>query len=449
MGRLFGTDGVRGIANLELTPELAFKLGRAAAYLVMKQKGSKPLFLIGTDTRISKDMLSASLASGICSVGGDVIHLGVVPTPAVAYLARKCPVDAGVVISASHNSYEYNGIKFFSHEGLKFSDEIENRIESIILAERDEICSCTHADIGVIRTDGELIEQYIEHLCASISLDLKGMKILLDCANGAAYKIAPEVLRRLGADVIVINNKPDGMNINKDCGSTHIDDLCDSDMPEGIDCAMAFDGDADRIIMLDDTRDIIDGDKLLTIIGLHYMSEKRLNKNAIVATVMSNMGLDIMAQKNGVSLIKTKVGDRYVLEEMLKNGYSIGGEQSGHIIILDKNTTGDGILTGLVVLEIMKKLGRKLSLLGKSIEILPQVLYNARVNNIKKEFFEKDELITEQYIRVEKLLTGQGRVLIRPSGTEPLIRVMIEGRDLSFIKEQAEILGRLIEERMN
>lgn len=449
MGRLFGTDGVRGIANLELTPELAFKLGRASAYLVMKQKGSKPVFLIGTDTRISRDMLSSSLASGICSVGGDVIHLGIVPTPAVAYLAKQCDVDAGVVISASHNSYEYNGIKFFSHEGLKFSDEIENHIESIILAERDEICSSTHLDIGVIRTDNELINLYIRHLRDSIDTDLTGMKVLLDCANGAAYKIAPDVLRRLGADVTVINDTPDGVNINKDCGSTHIQELREKTLPEGIDCAMAFDGDADRILMIDDNKDIVDGDKLLTIIGLYYLSEAKLKKNAVVATVMSNMGLDIMAQKNGINIIKTKVGDRYVLEEMLKHGYSLGGEQSGHIIILDKNTTGDGILTGLTVLEIMKKRRVKLSLLGKSIEILPQVLYNAKVNNIKKEFFDKDELITEQCVKLEKLLGGQGRVLVRPSGTEPLIRIMIEGRDLSFINEQAKLLGRLIEKRMN
>jgi len=449
MGNLFGTDGVRGIANVELTPELAFKLGRAAAYIIRNNKGSKPVFAIGTDTRISKDMLLCSLSAGICSVGGKSIQLGVLPTPGVAYLARTSDVDAGVMISASHNSFEYNGIKFFNNRGFKLSDEYEDMIESHILADRDNMPDFAHSDIGTVEKNEDFTRSYEEYLCRTIENDIAGMKIILDCANGAASNIAPQVLRNLGVEVISLFDSPDGININMGCGSTNIDKLQQRVKGETFDCAIALDGDADRLMMLDEKGKPIDGDQIMTMIALQLKREGRLVRNTLVATVMSNMGLDIMAKKNGIDLVKTKVGDRYVLEEMLKNGYALGGEQSGHIIFLEKNTTGDGIISALQVLRIMKLTGKKLSELVNDIEILPQVLMNARVSNIKKAAYNDDEIICTHCIELENELEGNGRILIRPSGTEPLVRVMIEGRDIGFITERAKKLVRIIEERMN
>lgn len=449
MGKLFGTDGIRGIANKELTPELAFKLGRSAAYIVMSEKKQKPTFFIGTDTRISKDMLSSAISAGICSVGGKAVFLGVVPTPGIAYLTRTNNADAGVVISASHNSYEYNGIKFFNHFGLKLSDEAENNIEDLILAERDEIPTYINSDIGTVQIDGEILKSYEGFLDTAIDTDLKGLKVILDCANGAAYDIAPKVIKRAGASVFLINSEPDGTNINKECGSTNIENLKKRLETSKYDCALSLDGDADRLLMLDEKGDIVDGDQIMAIIALQLKEENKLSNNTFVATVMSNMGLNIMARKNGIDLVQTKVGDRYVLEEMLKKGHILGGEKSGHIILLEKNTTGDGILTALQILQIMKKKKQKLSELTSIIEILPQVLLGAKVTNSKKNYFNEDEVIFSKCSELERQLDGVGRLLVRSSGTEPLVRVMIEGMDINYITEKAKELVEIIEKRMN
>jgi phosphoglucosamine mutase len=445
MRKLFGTDGVRGIVNRELTPDLVYKLGRSAANFVISEKKTRPIFIIGTDTRISKDILTYAMAAGIRSAGGEAVIAGVIPTPGIAYLTRITDVDAGVVISASHNSYEYNGIKFFDHSGLKLSDRSESIIESMILADTDKY---PYAESETFSTDPEIIKQYRQFLCSTIDHDLSGFNVVLDCANGAGFEIGPDVLREAGANVFCMSNIPDGININEKCGSTNISKLRQRIGDVQYDCAFALDGDADRLLMLDEKGKVIDGDQLLTIAALYLKNESRLKKNTIVATVMSNMGLDIMARKNGIELVKTKVGDRYVLEEMLKNGYILGGELSGHMIFLDKNTTGDGIITALQILQIMKITKLKLSELAKEIDILPQVLMNAHVNNLKKESFAGDELIYSRCAELEDELKGQGRILVRPSGTEPLIRVMIEGRDIAYITKRAEMLVKFIEERM-
>lgn len=448
MGRLFGTDGVRGIADLELTPELAFKLGRASANVIRTEKQKKPVMLLGTDTRISRDMLSNAMTAGICSAGGSVVSAGIIPTPGIAFLTGMGGFDAGIVITASHNSYEYNGIKFFNGNGMKLSDELEDRIEALIFSDNDGMPVCTRTDTDAVMPDGSLQGIYEEFLCSTAETGLSGLKVILDCANGAASRIAPDVLKKLGVELTCLNNEPDGMNINERCGSTHIDILKSTVTPDTYDCAAALDGDADRLLMLDEKGNVIDGDQIMAIIALKLKKEGRLKKNTLVATVMSNLGLDIMAAKNSIVLVKTRVGDRYVLEEMQKNDYNLGGELSGHIILRDRNTTGDGIITAIQIMSLMRITGAKLSELAKEIEILPQVLLNARVDNIKKEMYYKDEIIYDKCMELENEMNGSGRVLIRPSGTEPLIRVMIEGRDLIYITEKARILVRLIEERM-
>ncbi len=449
MGQLlFGTDGVRGIANDELTAEITYKLGQAGAYVLAGETKHVPRILVGMDTRISGHMLEASLVSGICSVGAKAVCLGVVPTPGVAYLTRLYEADAGIVISASHNPFQFNGIKFFNSKGYKLNDSIEGKIESIVLQENYMFPRPTGKNIGIREEGGDAKWDYAAFLESMFDGSLDGIRIALDCANGAAYEVAPHVFGRLGADVYVINNTPDGININEGCGSTHLRSISKFVKECGADVGLAFDGDADRLLAVDEEGNVIDGDRIMAIIALELKKARKLRGDTIVATVMSNMGLDIMAKREGINIAKTKVGDRYVLEEMINNGFSFGGEQSGHIIFLDNNTTGDGILTALKLLIAMKTSGKKISELAAVMEVLPQVLKNARVNNGKKHKYLEDIEISSMCGKLEEEFNGEGRILIRPSGTEPLIRVMIEGKDLNYITMRASELVELIEIRL-
>lgn len=448
MARLFGTDGVRGVANTELSGELAYKLGQAGAYVLTAETKHAPKILVGMDTRISGHMLESALVAGICSVGAEAVCLGVMPTPAVAYLTRYYKADAGVVISASHNPFEFNGIKFFDSKGYKLPDSMEDSIEELIRHSAGSIPLPTGEKIGMKSTADGALRDYTEFLKSTINCDLKGLKIAIDCANGASYKAAPLVLTELGADVSVIHNCPNGININKDCGSTHISSLKKYVTEYGADLGFAFDGDADRVLAVDENGRLVDGDQIMAIIGLILNQNGNLDKNTIVVTVMSNMGLDIMAQKNGLHLAKTKVGDRYVLEEMLDKGYVLGGEQSGHVIFLKHNTTGDGLLTALQLLSAMKSTGKKLSDMAGIMQVLPQVLKNARVRNENKHHYMEDKLVAKLCSELESEFHGEGRVLIRPSGTEPLVRVMIEGKDKEYITKRAAELAAVIEERL-
>ncbi|WP_027629870.1 phosphoglucosamine mutase [Ruminiclostridium cellobioparum] len=449
MGKLFGTDGVRGVANLELTPRLAYQLGQAGAYVLTGETKHTPKILVGMDTRISGDMLEAALISGICSVGAQVVSLGVIPTPAIAYLTRLYDADAGVVISASHNPFEYNGIKFFNSNGYKLPDAIEDKIEGIILNGEDELPRPIGQNIGFKIYKETALEDYVSFVKGTISGDLENIKVAIDCANGASFQAAPMALCELKANVNVINNEPDGININAGCGSTHMKQLQEYVRKTGADIGLAFDGDADRVLAVDEKGNIVDGDQIMAIIGLHLKQQGMLAHNTIVATVMSNMGLDIMARNNGLVIEKTKVGDRYVLEEMLNRGYMLGGEQSGHIIFLEHNTTGDGLLTAIQLLKVLKDSGKKLSELAGVLQVLPQVLINAKVTNEKKDKYLDDEVIKKMCQELEDEFNGEGRVLIRPSGTEPLVRVMIEGKDKEIITRRAKELVRVIEGRLS
>ncbi|MGE5474056.1 MAG: phosphoglucosamine mutase [Ignavibacteriales bacterium] len=448
MGRLFGTDGVRGLANKELTPQLAFEIGRAGAYVLSGEVHHKPRIIVGKDTRISGDMLEAALTAGLCSVGAEVELLGIIPTPAVAYLVREYGADAGVMISASHNPYEFNGIKFFDSKGYKLPDAVEERIEAIILDKTEELPEVVGKDVGRCVVVKKSADDYIEFLKKAAGCNLEGMKIGVDCSNGVTYEIAPKLLKELGADVKTINNMPDGININDKCGSTHLEVIREFVVKNRLDIGLAFDGDADRLLAVDEKGQIIDGDKIMAICGGYMKQIGTLKKNAIVATVMSNLGFGIFAKKEGIKVYNTKVGDRYVLEKMLKEGISIGGEQSGHIIFLDVNTTGDGMLTALMLLTVLKNTGRKLSEAASVMDIYPQVLINAKVNNKKKNCYMEDNIIAKMVSSLESEFKEEGRVLIRPSGTEPLVRVMIEGKDINYIEQRARELAAIIEERL-
>ncbi len=448
MGRMFGTDGVRGVANTELTCEMAFQLGKTGAYVLAEEAKHTPQIVIGKDTRRSGDMLENALVAGICSAGARAVCLGVISTPAVSYLIREYGADAGVVISASHNPAEFNGIKFFDSKGYKLSDSIEERIEGIILGNLKDLPNPTGDKVGNVIEKCEAKDDYISFLKKSVDLSFKGLTIAMDCANGAAFETAPRVFRELGAEVLVLNDSPDGLNINKNCGSTHIEMLKAFTINNQCDLGIAFDGDADRVLAVDEKGQLADGDKIMGIIGLELKRESRLTNNTIVATVMSNLGLDIMAREQGIILEKTKVGDRYVLEQMLKCGHILGGEQSGHIILLGYNTTGDGQLTALQLVQIMIKTGKTLSELASVIRVYPQVLKNAKVKNEKKYTYLEDPEIAQNCSELEDAFHGEGRVLIRPSGTEPLIRVMIEGKDQSYITRKAVELTDLIERKL-
>jgi len=448
MGKLFGTDGVRGIANEELTADLSYKLGKAGAYVLTSEMKHAPKILVGMDTRISGDMLESALSSGICSVGAQVIVLGVIPTPAVAYLTRLYNADAGVVISASHNPFEFNGIKFFNNKGYKLSDELEEKIEDIVLNKNAELPRPVGEYIGRKTYNYNAVNDYIDYIIGLLDTDFKGLKVILDCANGAAFKSSPITFEKLGAHVITINNNPNGVNINRKCGSTHLDELKATVLRESADIGLAFDGDADRVLAVDDKGNIVDGDQIMAIIGLDMKKQDKLKNNTIVATVMSNLGFDIMAKKEDINISKTKVGDRYVLQEMLENGYLLGGEQSGHVIFLEHNTTGDGLLTAVKLLSVVKKSRDNLSKLASIMEILPQVLINAKVKNENKNKYLEDELVANFCSEIENEFNGNGRVLIRPSGTEPLVRVMIEGKDRDYIGKRARELADIIEKRL-
>lgn len=446
MSRMFGTDGVRGIANTELTAELAYSLGRAGAF-VLTEGAHKPKILVGKDTRISGDMLEAALVAGILSVGAEAVVLGVVPTPAVAYLTREYGADAGVMISASHNPVEYNGIKFFDGRGYKLSDELEDQIQSTIENNFAGVPSPVGINLGREYVEELALEKYIEFAKNTIAVNLEGVKVALDCANGSSYKAAVKAFRELGAEVHVINDNPDGTNINEKCGSTHPEELMEYVVKKGCQMGFAFDGDADRCLAVDEKGNLINGDFILAICGKYLKEIKRLKDDTIVVTVMSNLGLDIACNEVGMKTLKTKVGDRYVLEEMIKGQYVLGGEQSGHIIFLDYNTTGDGLVTALQIASIVKKSNKTLSELCSMMKELPQVLANAVVPNDKKNIYLEDEEIKAEIKRIEESLHGKGRVLIRPSGTEPLVRVMLEGENQEEIDKMAHNLADMIVEK--
>jgi len=444
MRKLFGTDGVRGVANLEpMTSETAMQLGRAAAHLFMRRAGRHQI-VIGKDTRVSGYMLESALTSGICSMGVDVLLVGPMPTPAIAFLTRSLRADAGVMISASHNPYQDNGIKFFSNEGLKLPDEMEARIEELIVSNEIDHLRPTADAIGKAFRIDDAAGRYIEFVKQLLpkNLDFQGIKLVVDCANGAAYSVAPMVLRELGAKVEVIGNKPDGMNINAGCGAVHPDALRKAVLEHGAHVGIALDGDADRAILVCEKGTVIDGDHIMAAIALDLHRNGRLAKKTVVGTVMSNFGLELAMNQAGLRLIRTAVGDRYLLERMLADGYNFGGEQSGHFIFLDHNTTGDGLISGLQVLSLMKRTGKPLSELATVMTAVPQILVNVKVS--KKPNLETVPELQDAISASERRLNGSGRVLVRYSGTEPLLRIMVEGERDALIREEANRLADVV-----
>ena len=448
MARLFGTDGVRGVANEELTPLLAMQLGQAGATVLTKENEHRPTIMVGCDTRISGDMLANALMAGICSVGANAVYVGVIPTPAVAYLTKKYKVEAGVVISASHNPVEFNGIKFFDGNGYKLPDSLEDEIEDLIRNGMQGVELPTGSRVGKIKYRTDAREEYINHAIQSVPVNLSELKIVVDCAEGASYYTSVEPLRELGANVVPIHNMPDGTNINANCGSTHMEELQARVVYEKAHVGLAFDGDADRLLAVDENGTIIDGDQIMAIVGTHMRDQGKLKKDTIVATVMSNLGFFKMGEREHLQMEQTKVGDRYVLERMREIGASLGGEQSGHVIFLDENTTGDGLLSALHLLEVMVDTGKPLSELAKVMTVMPQALVNAKVPNHKKEKYMEYPEIAGAIDELNRKFAGEGRVLIRPSGTEPKVRVMIEGKDQRMIEEEAHKLADLIQNIM-
>lgn len=448
MGRLFGTDGARGIAVTELTCELAMNIGRAAAIVLTKQKThkGKARILIGKDTRISSDILESALIAGITSVGADVELLGVVPTPAVAYLVRYYGADAGVMISASHNSVEYNGIKLFSSTGFKLPDDVENEIEALILDTPEKMTLVDGSDVGRVRTMYGAVSEYNEHIQSTVGGKFQGLLVAIDCANGSASATAESLFYKFGAEYVYINNEPDGLNINDKCGSTHIEQLVELVKKRGCDVGFAFDGDADRCLAVDEKGNIIDGDKLIAILSRYMKEMGTLKNNTAVVTVMSNLGFHRFMNENKIETVCTKVGDRYVLEEMLNNGYNIGGEQSGHIIFLDHATTGDGQLTAVQTLELLSKCKRPLSQLVKDIPDFPQLLVNVKITEDKKGLWDKTQKITDIIVQAEQAMGENGRILVRESGTEPLVRVMIEGKDEKEVRHWTNLIADTVRE---
>ncbi len=437
MSRLFGTDGVRGIANKDLTPELAYKLGRAGAYVLAKDFGPGRL-VVGRDTRLSGDMLEAALFAGICSIGADVLSVGIIPTPAIAFFTRELNVAGGVVISASHNPVEDNGIKFFGPSGFKLTDDKEQRIEQMLWDNGTELPSPVGAGVGRVQRVTDADDRYIAFLKGTISGGLSGLKIVVDCANGAAYRVAPRVLEELGAEVISIYSTPDGVNINAGCGSTHPEKLRDAVIRYGADLGLAHDGDADRLIAVDHLGNLVDGDQIMVICSRYLKAQNRLPNNTVVVTVMSNLGLHLAMREAGIEVRQTKVGDRYVLEELLNSGAVFGGEQSGHILFLDHSTTGDGLLTALQLLAVVKSTGCSLAELAGQMERLPQLLENIHVADKHKVM--ASPVLERNIVEMEKRLAGQGRILVRPSGTESLVRVMVEGWDMKQLRDVVDEL---------
>ncbi|MGN0707790.1 MAG: phosphoglucosamine mutase [Faecalibacterium sp.] len=448
MGKYFGTDGVRGVAGVDLTCELAMKIGRSAAAVLTGSLGRRPRILIGKDTRQSGDMLEAALTAGLCSVGADVESLGVLPTPAVAYLVGKYKADAGIVISASHNPMEFNGIKIFADTGYKLPDEVENQIEAHIDNDCREIPLATGEDIGRVsmRTDG--LQDYVNHLYEAVNGDLSGLRICIDCANGASAEVAKRLFPRLGADCTFIGIAPDGRNINRGVGSTHLDNLAKAVLDGGFDCGIAFDGDADRCLACDEKGREIDGDKIIALLSLAMKQEGTLEGDTAVVTVMSNLGFIKFMEAQGIRTERTAVGDRYVLENMRENGYSIGGEQSGHVILLHHASTGDGELTAGKLLKLLAASGKKMSELNEIYAQYPQVLVNVTANAAQKAAYKEDEVLAGFIESEQQKLMGMGRVLVRVSGTEPKIRVMVEGKDLDAIDRCAKRIVDKINHRI-
>ena len=453
MRKYFGTDGIRRIANTELTPELVYKVAKAGAYVLSKHTDHTPTIFIGRDTRISGTLIESAMIAGFLSYGANVKTLGVMPTPAVAYLTRKFKADASVVISASHNTYEFNGVKYFSNKGMKIPDRVEEEIEEVMDSGKIEELTAINDKLGVSENREDLLEEYVfffRKIFEDKLLDIldDNFKVLIDTANGATSVVAPKVFKALGIKYDVINNTPDGININRGCGSTHIENLAKIVVEKGYSLGIAYDGDGDRCLCVDENGNIMDGDIILAIISDYLKKEGKLKKDTLVATVMSNLGLKKYCKENNLQFIQTNVGDRYVLENMLENGYNLGGEQSGHIIFLDYNPTGDGILTSLMLVEILLKSKKKASELASKITIYPQVLINAKVPADKKYAYTEDPVIKEAIEKIEEEFSGNGRVLIRPSGTEPLVRVMIEGENQEVLNTKARELADLIEERL-
>lgn len=453
MRKYFGTDGIRRIANTELSPELVYKVAKAGAYVLSKHTDHTPTILIGRDTRISGTLIESAMVAGFLSYGANVKLLGVIPTPAVAYLTRKLNADASVVISASHNTYEFNGIKYFSNKGMKIPDTLEEEIEEVMGSAKLEELTAVNDKIGVSEYALDLMDEYVyffrKNFDDVIEQNLKEDFVVgIDTANGATSVVAEKVFKTLGIKYKIINNNPDGININDNCGSTHLEGLKKFVIENKLSLGIAYDGDGDRCLAIDEKGDEIDGDKLLAIISRNLKKKGKLNKDTIVATVMSNLGLNKYSKENKLQLFQTKVGDRYVLEKMLEEGYNLGGEQSGHVILLDYNPTGDGILTSLMLIQSILEENKKASELGDLIKPYPQVLINAKVNSEKKYDYEKDEDIKNAIDKLEKEFAGNGRVLIRPSGTEPLVRVMIEGEKQEYITKKAQDIANLIEKKL-
>ncbi len=442
MGRIFGTDGARGVAITELTCELAMDIGRAAAHVLTKGcKNSCPRILVGKDTRVSSDILEAALCAGLTSVGAEAVLLGVVPTPAVAHLVKQYGADAGVMISASHNSVEYNGIKLFSGEGFKLSDETEEEIEALILDRREEISLREGTSVGKITRWERAAADYTEHIRKCVNCDLSGMTAAFDCANGSSSVTASELFSSMGVTGRYIAEEPDGTNINENCGSTHIERLSEYVRSIGADVGFAFDGDADRCLAVDENGNVVDGDRIIAVIAKYLKSVGQLKGDTAVVTVMSNLGFHDYMKQNGIKTLCAKVGDRYVLEEMQKGGYNIGGEQSGHIILLDYATTGDGELTAAMLLKVMTETGMKLSELVKDIKDYPQLLVNVKITEQSKGKWDSTPSIMECIDLAEREFSGEGRVLVRESGTEPLVRVMLEGKDMDMVTRLTNMIA--------
>ena len=444
--RLFGTDGIRGTVNKHpMTPETVLRIGMAAAH-VLRDKRGRNMILIGKDTRLSGYMIESALTSGICSMGMNVTLVGPLPTPGLAFLTRTLRLDAGIVISASHNPFEDNGIKFFSSEGFKLPDALEEKIEELMPDEGLQRHRPKGTEIGKAYRLDDASGRYIEYIKSTLpkGMNFEGIKIVVDCANGAAYKITPLLLRELGAEVISINDKPDGININVNCGSLHIEGLLQAVKHHKANIGLAHDGDADRTIFCDEKGKIVDGDQVLGMWAVEMNQQGALRKNTVVSTVMSNLGFEEYLRKNGIRLIRTRVGDRYVVREMINGGYNLGGEQSGHIVFLDFNTTGDGPLTAVQVLYLIKKKGVSLSKLASEIKLYPQILMNVEVEN--KHDLKSNSEIEKAIKTAEKALAGKGRILVRSSGTEPKVRVMLEGEELTLITKLGNDISKVIKE---
>lgn len=449
MGRLFGTDGVRGIANVDLSCELAMKLGRAAAMVLSNNSRRRPLFVIGMDTRISSEMLSSAITAGLCSVGADVMILGVVPTPALAYLIGKYKADAGIMISASHNSAEYNGIKMFSGDGYKLPDVLEEEIESIVIDNVKEFKPVEGANVGKVTYADTAVKYYIEHLKSTVPNSLDGIKIAIDCANGSASVVASSLMEQLDADATILYDKPDGININEDCGSTHLENLSKFVVENGMDIGIAFDGDADRCLCIDEEGNIIDGDQIMAMCALDMKERGKLAKHTAIGTILTNLGFVKFCEANDIDFIATKVGDRYVLEEMLLEEYNFGGEQSGHIIFRDYATTGDGELTAIQVLSLIKRTGKKVSELAKVMSKYPQVSINVKVSQEGKVQFYTNSNVKKAIDEAKEKLVDLGRIIVRPSGTEPKIRIMVECFDEKLMNDLANEVSNVIKKELS